>query len=187
MVGGDGECESIGEPDLEASVHDADGVATHGFVGARSALAGGDVEFPAVERAEDFAVLDGAGAERAAAVGALAVDGAEAAADVEHGDFVFAHLHGEARVGRELAGLADGDEFAHGGGGDGSRDDDNRRFDPNSQAGRGKPTGGTGNLPVSRGNLPRGKRKAPGLFGAWFSEFSILSVPPGQWPGGTGW
>ncbi len=39
--------------------------------------------------------------------------------------------------------------------------------------------GGTGNLPVPRGNLPRGRRKMLVPAGVWLSTFSALAIPPG--------
>ena len=79
---------SIGEAHLDAAIGDADGVGADGFVGTRGARAGGEIKLPAVQRTKDFAVLDRAGTQRAAAMRALAINRAEAVAEIEDGDLV---------------------------------------------------------------------------------------------------
>jgi len=47
--------------------------------------------------------------------------------------------------------------------------------------------GGTGYQPVPRGNLPRGTEGRPEKFLTFLCLGIRPPIPPGQWPGGTGW
>ena len=60
-------------------------------------------------------------------------------------------------------------------------------FSPNSEVTAVPAMGGTGHRPVPGGNLPPGTGKAPGLFRTARSHPVPPPLPPGQWPGGTGW
>ena len=60
------------------------------------------------------------------------------------------------------------------------------RFNPNSEVAAVPPPGSTGNLPVPRGDPPRGTGRRARYFLCALGPGDVPALPSGQWPSGTG-